>query len=107
MDLDILKNKHFIRVTFYIIIVTINGFLYHQITGYDSDWWAILILSIVSGVVMTLLIYMLYMLIQALISTSEILKVLLSDKPNKDLFRVVIISGVSFLIILFLSDNNL
>ena len=80
MDLDILKNKHFIRVTFYIIIITINGFLYNQIKEYDSDWWRILILSVVAGVVLTLLIYLLYKMIEALISTSEILKVLYSDK---------------------------
>jgi len=82
MDLDILKNKHFIRVTFYIIIITINGFLYNQIKEYDSDWWRILILSVVAGVVLTLLIYLLYKMIEALISTSEILKVLYSDKLN-------------------------
>jgi len=82
MDLDILKNKHFIRVTFYIIIIAINGFLYNQIKEYDSDWWRILILSVVAGVVLTLLIYLLYKMIEALISTSEILKVLYSDKLN-------------------------
>jgi len=82
MDLDILKNKHFIRVTFYIIIITINGFLYNQIKEYDSDWWRILILSVVAGVVLTLLIYLLYKMVEALISTSEILKVLYSDKLN-------------------------
>jgi putative effector of murein hydrolase len=82
MDLDILKNKHFIRVTFYIIIITINGFLYNQIKEYDSDWWRILILSVVAGVVLTLLIYLLYKMIEALNSTSEILKVLYSDKLN-------------------------
>ena len=82
MDLDILKNKHFIRVTFYIIIITINGFLYNQIKEYDSDWWRILILSVVAGVVLTLLIYLLYKMIEALISTSEILKMLYSDKLN-------------------------
>jgi hypothetical protein len=82
MDLDILKNKHFIRVTFYIIIIPINGFLYNQIKEYDSDWWRILILSVVAGVVLTLLIYLLYKMIEALISTSEILKMLYSDNLN-------------------------
>jgi len=106
MYLEVLKNKYFIKVTFYFLMVIINGLLYYELKGLDIVWWKQLIYSLVIGILFTGSVYLLYKMLEGLIRYSEIMKVLYTEKKYKDFIRVVIISSVTFLVLLFVQSYN-